>query len=195
VHIDDQPSKRKRTPLAEAIERDILADRKPDSKSQECFTCGRPFLKLGERFCSEWCRESFDAGAPPHDPIQVSKSKPRWYSLPIGRHGFLIDCRGCGRTFDNVGLRCCSTDCERSLRRKEQLDAELADDPFRAVKRKCAGCGGDIPNWRNGRRVSKATEFCSRRCRDESARMATGSSKADSRREISKKCPENGGPR
>jgi hypothetical protein len=36
------------------------------------------------------------------------------------------------------------------------LDAELADDPFRAVKRACLECGGPIANWRNGRRVSKA---------------------------------------
>jgi hypothetical protein len=36
----------------------------------------------------------------------------------------------------------------------------------RPVKRKCEapGCDRDIPNWRNGRRVSKATRFCSDKC-------------------------------
>jgi hypothetical protein len=33
-----------------------------------------------------------------------------------------------------------------------------------APKRKCQSCGVNIPNWRKGRRVSKATRFCSDRC-------------------------------
>jgi len=45
------------------------------------------------------------------------------------------------------------------------------------VKRKCQQCGGDIPNWRNGRRVSKAIRFCSPRCSRQAkkAGMATDS--------------------
>jgi hypothetical protein len=40
-------------------------------------------------------------------------------------------------------------------------------DMDKPVKRKCERpeCGRQIPNWRNGRRVSKATRFCSDECR------------------------------
>jgi predicted amidophosphoribosyltransferase len=57
-----------------------------------------------------------------------SPPKAPSYCLPIGRIGFLVGCCGCGRQFDSHGLRCCS-DCERTFRRKQELDAELADDP------------------------------------------------------------------
>jgi hypothetical protein len=59
-------------------------------------------------------------------------------------------------------------------RRKQELDVELADDPFRAVKRACLECGGPITNWRNGRRVSKATKFCQPSCQRKAAKNAGG---------------------
>src|SRR5262249_28259066 len=62
--------------------------------------------------------------------------------------------------FDSKGQRCCSIKCEHVYRLKQ----ELADQPFRATKRKCAECGYDIPSWRKGRRGSKATPFCSDPC-------------------------------
>jgi hypothetical protein len=95
------------------------------------------------------------------------------YGLPIGRIGFLVGCCGCGRKFDSRGLRCCS-DCDRTFRREQELDAELADDPFRAGKRDCLECGGPIANWRNRRRVSKATKFCGPRCERKAAKKAGG---------------------
>ena len=87
----------------------------------------------------------------------------------MGRHGFLIDCAGCGKRFDSKGLRCCSPACERSLgdRRKTErlkIEAGVEYQSRLGAKRKCEGCGGDIPNWRKGRRVSKATRFCSPSC-------------------------------
>jgi hypothetical protein len=85
-----------------------------------------------------------------------------------GPVGWIIECAGCGKEFDSRGLRCCSTDCERRyLKRCENEQLMAAVGMERPVKRKCEapGCGRDIPNWRNGRRVSKATRFCSSRCK------------------------------
>jgi hypothetical protein len=75
----------------------------------DCFSCGRPFTYrdpkadgTSGRFCSDPCREWFDAGNPPYAPIG------RLYGLPIGTHGFVINCAACGGDFDSKGLRCCS---------------------------------------------------------------------------------------
>jgi hypothetical protein len=165
------------------------------SEAIACFSCGRSFLyTTGNdfgRFCSARCREWFDAGYPAHRPLDTS----RLCNLPIGPHGFLISCAGCGIRFDSKGLRCCSTDCEGSLGRKRELDAFLKDDPFRGVKRKCLGCGGDIPNWRNGRRVSAATRFCKPVCQRQTAKkagLASGDQNPVLSVQTAKKCPPNG---
>jgi hypothetical protein len=187
-----------RVRLAEAIARDILKPAAKPQQSRDCFACGRSFTYRGPcgddsgRFCSSRCRIGFEAGLPPYDPDYASKTNPRWYSLPIGPTGFRIDCAHCRQWFNSRGLRCCSLDCERDLHRKQELEDELANDPFRAVKRRCAGCGGNIPNWRNGRRVSKATRFCSDRCRKKTGRQSDSPNPVLSA-ETAKKCPENGG--
>jgi hypothetical protein len=85
-----------------------------------------------------------------------------------GVHGFYIRCAGCQKDFESRGLRCCSTACERRYcERQENLRvmAEVGIEP--SAKRKCEaeGCGRPIPKWRNGRRVSSATRFCSAKCR------------------------------
>lgn len=181
--------KTKRT-LADAIVRAILAEPERQPGAQECFACGRAY-RGRSRFCSDNCIAAFDAGVR-YDPDYASKNNPIWYSLPIGQHGFLIECAGCKKSFDSRGLRCCSVDCERDYRRKQELEAELADDPFRVVKRTCAECGRDLPNWRNGRRVSTATKFCSDKCRKSAGRRGSDQNPVLSG-ETAKKCPENGG--
>jgi hypothetical protein len=155
----------------------ILHDhnRAGDRSSQNianCFSCGQSMIYRGPqgddngRFCSSRCREWYDAGNPPYDPNYASKSNPRWYSLLMGQHGFLINCASCGRQFDSKGLR------GRQYRERKDNAAIMAEVGMEAaVKRKCEECGGPIPNWRNGRRVSKATRFCSPACqRRQSAR-------------------------
>jgi hypothetical protein len=162
----------KRGRLAAAIERDILGrNPRPIHQSQACFGCGRSYHRQNHgRFCSGRCREAFDAGVPAYEPLDVT----RFYSLPIGPKGFFVECAHCRKRFESKGLRCCSSECERELRRKQELEAKLADDPFRVVKRKCESCGGPIPNWRNGRRVSNGTKFCSRRCQRKAAKGWNG---------------------
>jgi hypothetical protein len=181
----DTPSAR----LARALLRD--RDKQPSPPAPSCFTCGRTFARRDGRFCSSHCRHAFDRGVRAYEPLNLD----RFYNLPKGRNGFLIPCANCRTRFDSPGWACCSAECSRELHRKRALHAELAGDPFRAIKRKCLDCGGDIPNWRNGRRVSKAAFFCSPRCKDrhgKSTRVAPGSPKPALARETAKKPPENG---
>jgi hypothetical protein len=97
--------------------------------------------------------------------------------MPMGSHGFLVPCAGCGRQFDSKGLRCCSADCERQYRERKDnagIMAEVGMEPV-SVKRKCEnpGCGRPIPKWRNGKRVSSATRFCSKSCANKASKART----------------------
>jgi hypothetical protein len=175
--------------LAIAIQRDLLRTEPAKTETSTCFACGRPFSPrpgIGDdnthRFRSPRCREAFDNGFPPYESRPKLTNEP-WrvvagppdadpgYLAPIlpkGTHGFFVQCAGCGKTFDSTGLRCCSTGCERRHRERSEnaeVMAKVGIEP--PVKPKCEapGCGRDIPNWRNGRRVSKATRFCSIRCK------------------------------
>jgi hypothetical protein len=184
--------------LASLIERDLL-ERPRSAPTPRCFACDRehtpsqPGDDASTRFCSDRCRTAYDNGLPAYDPFCASKSNPRWYSLPLGRHGFLIDCAGCGQRFDSPGWRCCSTKCERQLGERREIDRLKAEAGIEfesrlGPKRKCQTCLGDIPRWRNGRQVSKATRFCSPKC-SRSARLASDSPAADLVTETGKKCP------
>ena len=176
--------------IANIIKRDLLSDRQAQPTAAKCYACGKGLVgDTSGRFCSLRCRDAFDAGIPAYDPDYASKSNPRWYSLRIGPQGFHIDCAGCGCRFDSKGPRCCSPECKGVYRDRQGRDRLLADVPFRVVKRKCEyeHCGRGIPNWRNGRRVSKATRFCSAKCKDRHNRL-----NPVLRRETAKKCPSNG---
>jgi predicted nucleic acid-binding Zn ribbon protein len=147
----------------------------------DCFSCGRSLVYRGTRFCSARCREWFDAGNPPYEPLDTSKlygatwrhvAGPSAGYLPrpmrmAGKltergRGFYIDCAGCGKEFESRGLRCCSPECERALVARQKNLADMLDVP--TEKRKCETCGANIPRWRNGRKVSKTTRFCSDKC-------------------------------
>jgi hypothetical protein len=148
-----------------------------------CFSCGRSFMyrpAQGDdsgRFCSVRCREWFDAGNPAYEPPDFKNLySTTWHHvagpdadymprpMKMGPHGFIINCAGCQKEFDSRGLRCCSPACEKEARRKEELEKELKDYPFRSAKRPCQHCGGPIPNWRAGRRVSSRARFCTEKC-------------------------------
>src|SRR5690242_14659672 len=97
-----------------------------------CISCGR----YGpSHFCSQRCQEWFDAGNPPYSKPDLST----WYRtrdgkiLPLGQTGFLIACAHCAKSFDSKGLRCCSPECERHYRDREDSRAALAtvgDEPI-----------------------------------------------------------------
>jgi hypothetical protein len=159
-----------------------------------CWVCGATFLYKGRRgdlngrFCSFRCQTFFDDGnAPPDAPADTligyrviagpGGVETDFYATLFGRppiamkrstDGFRIACAGCGKEFESRGLRCCSDACERQHRERQgnmAVMAEVGMEPA-ATKRKCAfsGCGNTIPKWRDGRRVSKATRFCSPKC-------------------------------
>jgi endogenous inhibitor of DNA gyrase (YacG/DUF329 family) len=137
-----------------------------------CFSCGRSFVHGGDgsfgRLCSARCRKYLDTGGALYEPLDID----RFYSLPKAKQGFLIPCRGCGKQFDSKGLRCCSTECERIYRERQERLALMLEAP--APKRTCLECGGAIPRWRSGRQVSAATKFCSNRCGQKARRKPSG---------------------
>jgi hypothetical protein len=149
----------KQAAIAAVIERDLL--RREDSPTidiTKCFSCGYSMIYRSNRFCSERCREWFDAGNPSYEQQEEWASKPRALS---------IVCEGCHKEFHSKGLRCCSADCERRYCERQAnlaIMAEVGIEP--APKRQCANpeCERIIPKWRNGRRVREDTRFCSPKC-------------------------------
>jgi len=170
----------------------LLQEREPPAshvETQQCFACGRSFLRTNGRFCSSRCGDAFDAGLPPYERIA-----PR-FDLPLGTSGFRVACKNCDKVFDSRGLRCCSADCEREYRRKLELETELQRQTFRAVKPRCLECDRPMKLWRDGRRVSRRRLFCSDRCRKRRARNAQvgiGARTSNLSAKSAKKCPQNG---
>jgi hypothetical protein len=88
-------------------------------------------------------------------------------TMTMMEKGYRIRCASCHREFESKGLRYCSPECERSHReRQENLAAmaEVGTEP--PPRRRCANpeCRARIPAWRNGRKVSSLTRFCSPKC-------------------------------
>ena len=167
----------------------VILEWKPTTPSDapECFICGRSYHRGDGRYCCSRCRQGFDDGFPPYERREIP------YSLPKSGDGFRIDCANCRRAFTSRGLRCCSTECERTFRVREDRERDLADAPFRSPRPPCESCGGPIPKWRKGRRVPSTARFCSTRCRNRKRPdLASGARNEISVRETAKKCPSNG---
>jgi hypothetical protein len=162
----------KQAAIAAVIKRDLLReDNKPPVNIAECFSCGRGMMYRGRRFCSDRCRDWYDAGNPGYGQDWLQhKLTYQWRDgrpMKMGPHGFLINCAHRGKEFDSKGLRCCSGDCERSYRERQEnlaVMAEVGIGP--GPKRQCANpdCERTIPKWQNGRKVSAKTRFCSPKC-------------------------------
>jgi hypothetical protein len=165
--------------LAEAI----LADHVRPTTSHNivpCFVCGHTFVyhgrrgELNGRFCSLRCQDCYDAG---NEPIG-EETIYRWRDgkpMRKGAKAFYIDCANCRKKFESLGIRCCSTECERSYCERQENLAVMAEAGIEpAAKRKCVGpgCDASIPNWKKGRRVSKAVRFCSEKCSKRARRAA-----------------------
>jgi ribosomal protein L24E len=159
----------------------ILADRdRPASQHNvvPCFVCGHTFVyrarrgDLNGRFCSMRCQDWYDAG---NEPIG-EEIVYRWRDgqpMKKSANGFHINCAHCRKEFESLGMRCCSTDCERAyVERKSNLAvmAEAGIEP--SARRHCEVCLAVIPKWRNGRRVSRSVRFCSEKCRKRALRAA-----------------------
>ncbi len=157
--------------IASAIERDLLrCDAPTGPDTTKCFSCGRGMIDKGSRFCGERCRDDwYDAGRPGLEqdwllPAQRFHGRDGHAMLPT-KNGFVIQCVRCHKEFESRGLRCCSPECERAYREREENLRLMAEVGLELpVKRTCADCGAIIPKWRNGRRVSRTTRFCSPGC-------------------------------
>jgi hypothetical protein len=174
------------------------------------------------RFCSAGCRDAFDAGLPPYEPERardvlnvplrdwvVAAGPPgtvgtvgtRPYArdaqpMTVSSDGFLIACKGCRKPFVSRGLRCCSTECERKHRERDEIAATMAEvgaEPIRE-SRKCEQCDANIPRWLPGGRgaVPKTRRFCSESCQKK-ARRLSAATKAVLSASDDKKPPPNGG--
>jgi hypothetical protein len=174
--------------LTQALLDDRKSETKPDDRITSCFVCGYRFIKTDSLFCSDRCRDWFDAGNSPvsnasnYDlrgwhviagPPGV-KSGDGYYTeilsrQPIdmrpGREGFYIACAHCRKEFESKGLRCCSTDCERGLKERRDNLAVMAEAGIEpSVKRTCQQCGAIIPKWTAGKKTPSTKRFCSAKC-------------------------------
>ena len=165
----------KQSAIAAVIERDLLrSDAIPSIRTVQCFSCGHGMTYRGSRFCSDHCREWFDAGIPAYQSTRTVYRDREGNEMRAGRAGFMIRCcPHCAKEFESKGLRCCSVECERRRREREDNLATMAEVGIEpATKRQCEACGIKIPKWRNGRRVSSKTRFCSARCQRTTAKTA-----------------------
>ena len=172
------------TTTTERLTAAILADRaRPTTQHNivPCFVCGYTFVYKGRRgdlngrFCSMRCQDWYDAGnGPVSDEIVF-----RWRGgrpMKKGPKGFHIDCAHCRKEFESLGLRCCTTECERAHREREEnlvVMAQASIEP--TAKRKCEGpgCNAIISKWHKGRKVSRNKRFCSPRCQQRAVRAQT----------------------
>jgi hypothetical protein len=164
--------------LRDAIERNLLRERPEAPDFAHCFMCGRTFTEekghgLNGRFCSTLCLDGYDAGLMPPQPPRCS--------LPMRGDGFVITCKGCKCEFVSRGLRCCSAECDRQHRERQDIEATIAGMAMEStgyVKRKCQHCGGDIPRYqgigKKRRETRKDARFCSPRCQQR-AKASSGS--------------------
>jgi hypothetical protein len=92
--------------LADMLARDMLREKPVPSRADvtTCHACGRAMTYHGPngdvsgRFCSDNCRELYDAGSfSAHDPTYHHKNNQRWYRLPIGPQGFLSSASAAAR--------------------------------------------------------------------------------------------------
>ena len=147
---------------------------------QNCWSCARSFCRkvVVGRFCSQRCKDWCDAGNPPHGaeppgngPWRVVAGGDPGYlpktPMKATASGFKISCAGCQKEFESLGLRCCSSGCERRYRERVENRAIMSEAGMEpATKRKCEECGGNVPRWtgagKKRRAVPVTTRFCSR---------------------------------
>jgi hypothetical protein len=84
-----------------------------------------------------------------------------------GPLGWFIACKGCGCEFESKGWAYCSNTCKRESAERVASRALVVEAGIDAPsKRRCeCGCGRDVPKWKNGKRVSKATRFFEPACK------------------------------
>jgi hypothetical protein len=128
----------------------------------ECSACGRSHSGRDAQWCSPRCREASNNGWPRYRPVTVEYFDLKGRPMTARGDGFGIKCRCCGGDFVSKGLRCCSPDCERLLRQREDNRDTLAElEIAPSAKRKCEDCQTIIPKWTAGGKLTKkSVRFC-----------------------------------
>jgi hypothetical protein len=199
--LDDAKLMNRSERLAAALLADRNRESKSDDRIIACFACGHGFVCKGRqgdlngRFCSMRCQSWHDKGIgeTPSDTTSLRGWKviagppsieigSDYYAGAFGRElipmkqkgdGLETKCFGCGKDFLSKGLRCCSAECEKRYREREHNLAVMAEVGIKAkAKRTCSRCGSRISTWRDGRRVSSKTRFCSPKSADRARRAA-----------------------
>ena len=151
-------------PRAQALAQSLLRDRaerisrKPTSRIDRIAAGGSEFDPFK---VARW-RVVADKGEPPYGPGYLVKTPMR-----RGPVGWFIACGHCGAEFESRGWRYCP-ECMALLAEERR---EPLPSPTGAVCQ-CPGCARRIPKWRGGRRVSKATRFCSAKCANRARRLS-----------------------
>lgn len=173
----------KRAAIRAAIIDDRTKTSPPRVSVGPCFTCGRSCVQTEGRFCSDRCRNSFDAGARPYEPPPTSREIMERFPvsdkiLGQGNRGAVIKCPGCKRRFESLGLRYCSKDCRDRAEQRANLREDMGPLALEHVDRRrmceAEGCANRIPLFRKGRAVSKATRYCSSACAQRARKAANG---------------------
>jgi hypothetical protein len=103
-------------------------------------------VDCGARFCSDGCRDYYDAGAPGHAQ-DWRQAKPDYSELRQTQRGFRIACAHCCTEFESKGLRCCSPKCDelrKPVSRRKQPRRKIAYYSVKA-SHKHHNAGGRFP--------------------------------------------------
>jgi hypothetical protein len=138
----------------------------------ECLTCRSTFvyrkpddLERNGRFCSQRCRDGFDACITNKLPA-IAYFDCHARRMAMRGPGFVVKCPGCDGEFISAGLRCCSPACERSYRDRQEAKAVAARLGHKArPTRTCEGCGKRIPRYTaTGKATRSDVRTCSAKC-------------------------------
>jgi predicted nucleic acid-binding Zn ribbon protein len=121
-------SARKQANLTKALLADLERETRHNHDISDCFACGHHMVDVSVRFCSERCRDFYDAGNPGLAQTWLQPKPRHANGMRATKTGFAINCAHCTVDFESKGLRCCSPKCEAELskpakaRKQRRLD-------------------------------------------------------------------------
>jgi hypothetical protein len=161
--------------LTDAIFSDLTSatETKASRGITECFACRSTFIyrkpddpERNARFCSKTCQDGFDAGVR-YRPMEIEYRHGDGRVMAKRGQGFAVTCPGCDKEFTSSGLRCCSPECERTYRERQEAITEATQIGHEVKpKRSCEVCGKRIARYTaKGRATKAAVRHCSSPCR------------------------------
>jgi hypothetical protein len=156
--------------LARAIERDLLAERPRSAPTPECFACGRGYTPMppsgddSTRFCSDRCREAFDAGLPRNVDLPTAGD---WIGVDTSRMVQVAGppiprCDRCGGLCVELYRKKGKTFCNWRCRDDKPRDCKTCGKSLYAVARQGPYCSVSCANDRGvtGKKTGKGLPWC-----------------------------------